>query len=261
MKSRSKPFFVWKLYFAEVFQRDNPGFDIVIANPPYVQLQSERGKLGDLYEDAGYQTFTRTGDVYCLFYEKANQIIREDGTSCFITSNKWMRAAYGNNLRKYFATYTQPLVLVDLGPDIFETATVDTNILIFRNSKFVNPFFGCTLKKKIEVSLSSFVHSNSMSITAPSDGSMWEIRSSEQQQIAQKIAKYGIPLKNWNIKINFGIKTGYNEAFIIDSSKKNNIIAKDKKSAKIIKPLIRGRDTEPYRAQFADNWLITTLAV
>ena len=255
-KKKAKPFFLWKLYFAEVFQRENPGFDVVIANPPYVQLQSEQGKLADLYTNTGYRTFTRTGDIYCLFYERATQILRKKGVASFITSNKWMRAAYGEKLRQYFACNTQPLILIDLGPGVFETATVDTNILIFANSTSANSFLGCTLQKKIETRLSEYIRDQSMAIAVPPDGDIWEIRSPLQQRIAKKIEKYGIPLKDWNLKINFGIKTGYNEAFVIDSTKKNELIAADPKNSKIIKPLIRGRDTAPYATQIGDNWLI-----
>jgi hypothetical protein len=79
------------------------GFDIVIGNPPYIQLQSERGKLGKLYEPCGYETFDSTGDIYCLFYERGNNLLRPGGTLCYITSNKWMRAAYGENLRRYLS--------------------------------------------------------------------------------------------------------------------------------------------------------------
>ncbi|MYA56567.1 hypothetical protein F4X88_09750, partial [Candidatus Poribacteria bacterium] len=103
------------------------GFDVVIGNPPYIQLQKEGGRLGNLYQDKGFDTFARTGDIYCLFYEKANQLLKNSGYVCFITSNKWMRAGYGKKLRDYFATLTQPIQLLDMGPDVFD-ATVDTNI-------------------------------------------------------------------------------------------------------------------------------------
>src|SRR3989338_7739443 len=82
-KNKSKPFFLWKLYFAEVFQRENPGFDVVIANPPYVQLQKEGGELANLYKNGGYHTFTNTGDIYMLFYEKGFQVLRSKGVLAF----------------------------------------------------------------------------------------------------------------------------------------------------------------------------------
>ena len=79
------------------------GFDIVIGNPPYIQLQADHGKLGDIYKPCGYETFAKTGDIYCLFYERGWQLLKVNGHLCYITSNKWMRAGYGEATRKFFA--------------------------------------------------------------------------------------------------------------------------------------------------------------
>ena len=87
------------------------GFDLVIGNPPYIQLQSNGGKLGKLYEKLGYSTFVRTADLYCLFYERGWQLLKRDGHLCFITSNKWMRAGYGAKLREFFYQENEPFVV------------------------------------------------------------------------------------------------------------------------------------------------------
>ena len=108
------------------------GFDIVIGNPPYIQLQNDGGKLAKLYADCNYKTFARTGDIYCLFYERGHQLLKSNGHLCYITSNKWMRAGYGEKTRDFFAKNTNPMLLIDFaGVKIFESATVDTNILLF----------------------------------------------------------------------------------------------------------------------------------
>ena len=115
----------------------NDGFDIVIGNPPYIQLQNDGGKLAKLYADCNYKTYARTGDIYCLFYERGYQLLKPNGHLCYITSNKWMRAGYGEKTREFFAKNTNPLLLIDFaGVKIFESATVDTNILLF--AKAVN---------------------------------------------------------------------------------------------------------------------------
>ena len=109
------------------------GFDIVIGNPPYIQLQADKGKLANLYSPCGYETFNRSGDIYCLFYERGNQLLKDKGSLCFITSNKWMRANYGAELRGYLTTKTNPNNLIDFGEThVFESATVMTNILLFK---------------------------------------------------------------------------------------------------------------------------------
>lgn len=110
----------------------NDGFDIVIGNPPYIQLQNNGGELALLYAPCNYKTYARTGDIYCLFYERGYQLLKPNGHLCYITSNKWMRAGYGEKTREFFAKNTNPILLIDFaGVKIFESATVDTNILLF----------------------------------------------------------------------------------------------------------------------------------
>ncbi|MDE7291703.1 MAG: Eco57I restriction-modification methylase domain-containing protein, partial [Treponemataceae bacterium] len=164
-------FFLWHTWFNDVFSRPQKqggvksGFDIVIGNPPYVQLQNDGGKLASLYEKQGLESFAKAGDIYCLFYEKGASLLNETGTLCFITSNKWMRAGYGEKLRSYFAKNVDPKLLVDFaGVKIFENATVDTNILLFRKGKNKGKTQSCTtttLTKDGLSNLSDFVQQNS----------------------------------------------------------------------------------------------------
>ncbi|MDD3536437.1 MAG: Eco57I restriction-modification methylase domain-containing protein, partial [Candidatus Cloacimonetes bacterium] len=115
------------------------GFDIVIGNPPYIQLQKDlngKKKYADLYKDLGYQSFERTGDIYCLFYEKGYELLKTGGHLTFITSNKWMRAGYGKSLRHFLSANTRPQILLDLAAlKVFDNATVDPNILIFQKTE------------------------------------------------------------------------------------------------------------------------------
>ncbi len=241
------------------------GFDIVIGNPPYVQLQKNGGELGKMYASENFESFAKTGDIYALFYERGNQLLNNSGNLCFITSNKWMRAGYGEKMRKYFIENTSPKLLIDLGPDVFETATVDTNILLFtknNNTTEKNNFDckACTIKEKLEKKehiLKKYIFKNSVQLTSFTNEA-WIILNPAEQAIKEKIEKVGTPLKDWDIKINYGIKTGYNEAFIIDGKKKDEFIAKDSKSVEIIKPILRGKDIKRYYADFADKFLIAS---
>ena len=231
-------------------------FDVVIGNPPYIQLQKARNgteKYADLYKNENFATFARTGDIYALFYEKGIRLLKPNGLLCYITSNKWMRANYGKSLRKFFSR-KNPLKLIDLGPGIFNTATVDTNILLIENSepkKIALKALTLTDKEK----LNSLSDKDFTVLTDLSEDS-WIILSPEEYRIKQRIEQIGTPLKDWDIKINYGIKTGYNEAFIIDGATKDKLIETDSKSAEIIKPILRGRDIKRYKAEFADLWLI-----
>ncbi|MCE2687783.1 MAG: BREX-1 system adenine-specific DNA-methyltransferase PglX, partial [Rickettsiales bacterium] len=103
-----RQFFIWRLEFCDVFSGDNPGFDVVIGNPPYIQLQKEGGKLAKIYQKSQFESFVKSGDIYCLFYEFGNLILNQNGHLAFITSNKWMRAGYGKKLRKFLSENTQP---------------------------------------------------------------------------------------------------------------------------------------------------------
>jgi hypothetical protein len=256
-----RPFFLWHLYYQGVFDKQSQelnGFDIVIGNPPYVQLQKESGKLAVVYENQGYQTFERTGDIYTLFYERGYQLLKQNGILCFITSNKWMRAGYGESLRKYFTEKSNPILLIDFaGQKIFEAATVDTNILLLRKDSYKMSTQACIVKNDYKNSLSTYIQKNSSSAKY-SDGNSWTILSPIEQRIKEKVEQVGKPLKDWDINIYRGVLTGYNEAFIIDGKKKDELIAQDPKSAEIIRPILRGRDIKRYGYDFADLWLINT---
>jgi len=251
-----KPFFAWKLYFAEVFN-EKGGFDIVIGNPPYIQLQKDSGKLADMYKNCGYKTFERTGDIYTLFYERGINILRNKGHLCFITSNKWMRAAYGEKLRSYFMT-KNPRLLIDLGPDVFENATVDTNIILVQNAANINCLYGLTLTKEVkDKAFSEYIDAHIIILPLMAANS-WYIGSNVEQKLKEKIERNGKPLKDWDSKIYRGLVTGLTDAFIIDTLTKEHLCMEDPKSAEILKPILRGRDIKRYSYNWAGLWLIQT---
>ena len=241
------------------------GFDIVIGNPPYIQLQNNNGELAQLYKDCGYESFLRTGDIYCLFYERGWQLIKKGGHLCYITSNKWMRAGYGEKIRKFFVSFTNPKLIIDFGSKkIFESATVDTNILLFSKADNQNKTICVIANDKEDSSirnLSEFVHQN-FSISTFNSSSSWIILSPIEQSIKHKIESVGKPLQDWNVSINRGVLTGFNNAFIINSETKKQIIdnclTEEEKirSNEIIRPLLRGRDIKRYGYNWAGMWLI-----
>ena len=243
------------------------GFDIVIGNPPYIQLQNNSGELAKLYEDCGYSTFARTGDIYCLFYERGWQLLKEGGYLCYITSNKWMRAGYGDKTRGFFANKTNPMLLIDFaGVKIFESATVDTNILLFSKSDNLHKTLCAVTNKQNKDSvnnLSDFVRQQD-TICDFSTSDSWVVLSPIEQSIKKKIEAVGTPLKDWDINIYRGVLTGCNEAFIIDTAKRDEIISncqtedERKRTAELIRPILRGRDIKRYGYEWAELWLIAT---
>ena len=251
-QNASSPFFDMEWMFGV-----EDGFDIVIGNPPYIQLQKDGGKLAKMYVNQVYQTFARTGDIYSLFYEKGYQILKPKGILAYITSNKWMRAGYGEATRKFFAEKTNPLQLIDFaGIKVFESATVDTNILIFAKENNTFSTRACVVKDKELKKLSDYIKQNGIEGCRFDSSESWVILSEIEQRIKAKIEAVGTPLKDWDIQINYGIKTGFNEAFIINGEKRKELIAQDPKSAEIIRPILRGRDIKRYGYEFADLYLL-----
>ena len=111
--------------------------------------------------------------------------------------------------------------------------------------------------------MSLFVQQNHSCCDFSSNES-WIILSAIEQSIKRKIEAVGIPLKEWNIKINYGIKTGFNDAFIVSTEKREEILSncidedERERTAAIIRPILRGRDIKRYGYNWADLWLINT---
>ena len=258
--------FEWRIEFPEVLDADGNfiGFDCVIGNPPYIQLQS-MGTDADVLERMKYKTYVRTGDIYCLFYEQGMNLLKPNGCLCYITSNKWMRAGYGKELRQYFIAKTNPVLLIDFaGIKIFDAATVETNILIAKKESYTQNTLACIISNTDDLNkLSVLVQQQAVECNFAENDS-WIILSAIEQSIKRKIEAVGTPLKDWDIRINYGIKTGFNEAFVITTDKRNEILANCQtedertRTAELIRPILRGRDIKRYSYDWANLWLINT---
>ena len=262
-QNMASPFFDVEWMFGE-----KEGFDIVIGNPPYIQLQSMKELSKNLYAPQGFKTYAATGDMYCLFIEKGLELCKKGGSLTYITSNKWMRAGYGEKLRGYLAQ-KNPILLIDFGgTKIFDSATVDTDILMVVNEPNNGKTIACNVsldkssKDRLN-NLSDFVQQNS-SVCMFDKSDSWVILSPIEQSIKRKIESIGTPLKDWDIQINYGIKTGLNEAFIITEEKRKQILAsclseeERTRTDEIIRPILRGRDIKKYGYDWAGLYLICT---
>ena len=246
----------WRIWFAEVFAAHD-GFDIVIANPPYIQLQKDEGKLANRYQGVGYKTFVRTGDVYQLFYERGCQLLTPGrGMLAYITSNSWLKTEYGRRLRRYFAEGYTPLRLLDLGKDTFESAIVDTCVLMLREGGAAETFAAVNMDSLATKDIPP--REELWGGTTPNGAAPWSILSRSEQRVVEKMRATGTPLGEWDVKINVGIKTGYNPAFIIDDETRRVLVDTDPRSSEVLTPILRGRDVQSYRAQWAGWWLIDT---
>jgi type I restriction-modification system DNA methylase subunit len=228
-------------------------FDVVIGNPPYIHFEDIKEISKNLYKplkDLGfYKTYEPRGDIYTLFYEMGLANLNRGGVLSYITSNKWMRAGYGESLRNYLIEKTQPIFLIDLGSGVFDSATVDTAILVLSKINKNLETKAITLNSEIrKTNVSSYIKKNILKIKFKK-GDLWIILAPIDLSIKQKIEKYGTPIKDMpNIKINRGILTGLNEAFIIDDKKRLEILKNCETETEriateeLIRPILRGKD-------------------
>ena len=245
-------------------QSDKPGtagaFDIVLGNPPYIKLS----RLQKRYQDAGYDTFANGGDIYQLFYERGCRLLKPDqGLLAYITSNSWLKTKYGGQLRHYLVENHSPLKLLEMGAKAFKTAIVDVNVLLLKEgppSHPIDSFPAVDIDERSEGEDFPPCESSWSEIRLDKENpeEIWSVLSSEEWHLKGKMEDRGVPLKKWDLIIKRGITTGCNEAFIIDNDTKERLIAEHMESAKIIKPMLRGRDLRPYRAKWANLWLIAT---
>ena len=239
--------FDWHKEFPEVFAQG--GFDVVIGNPPYVGLS----KLKDI-DYSKYEVYEKTGDILALFIEKSIQLCKTNALMSFIVSNSWLKTKYGESLKKYLEANGQTKVVNFVGTQLFADATVESCIVAHtKNSILAN-------KEKQSISIENIRNFNAKtaSIETLYNTLQSNIEDDKESLLMKKVERVGVLLKEWDIKINYGIKTGFNEAFIIDGTKKDELLAKDQKSSEIIKPLLRGRDIQKYELIFDDKWLINS---
>jgi adenine-specific DNA-methyltransferase len=264
--------FDFKLAFPKVFGNTNPirvsnpdrirqekGFDAIVGNPPYFSL-STLDKLQNDNLKLNYKVFEKTTDIYCLFYERAIKFLKDKGLVSYITSNQWLQTNYGKVLINYLKENSNPVTLINFGGHkIFKDATVDSNILIIENSKPKNKLEATLFKKNWNdtILIDDYHQENKLTIDIIKS-EKWIIADDSVITLKKKIKTNTENLKNLKVKINYGLKTGFNEAFIINEETKDKLIAEDKSAAKIIKPIFRGRDVHRYTATWANLYLIVS---
>ncbi|EPP7292421.1 DUF7149 domain-containing protein, partial [Campylobacter coli] len=250
--------FEWRFEFPEILDDDGnfKGFDLIIGNPPYIRQEELKELKPHLAKN--YKVYKGTSDIYTYFYELGFNVLKENGILSFITSNKYTRAGYGEALREFLLKNVKVLEYTDLnGIKVFDSATVDTSILCFEKSKSKdNKFKYLALSNEIlktcayDIGLyKDFAEFSQNSLSKES----FTFSDENTSALKAKIERIGTPLKEWQgLNIYRGILTGYNEAFIITTEKRNEILANCKdeaekeRTAKLIRKMLRGRDIKRY---------------
>ncbi|GAA7689156.1 class I SAM-dependent DNA methyltransferase [Helicobacter pylori] len=258
--------FEWRFEFPEVLndEGDFLGFDCIIGNPPYIR-QEQIKPIKPLLEKQYQNFYNSTADIYTYFFALSYHLLKEKGFNAFITSNKYARAKYGAKLRELLLKKTTIVSYMELNAlKVFESATVDTSIMSFikqsppKESRF--NYYEPTPNDKNDL---KSTHSLPMRQNALSTES-FIFANTTLLDLRDKIESVGTPLKDWDIQIYRGILTGANEAFIITTEKREEILNACKtqeergRTETLIKPILRGKDIKRYSYEWADLWVINT---
>jgi len=246
--------FDWEKEFLEIFRRG--GFSVVIGNPPYVRQEG----LGEFkgYFQKHYKVYQGTADLYAYFIERGVSLLREGGIFSYIVANKWMRANYGLPLRAWLKEQCIEEI-IDFGDlQVFQGATTYPCIIRITKSKPHTSFEVTQIKTLEFQNLSDYVKENHYNVNQlVLDDKGWFLTDERTQALLSRLKALGVPLSDYlSGKIYYGIKTGLNEAFVIDGSTKERLIAEDARSAELIKPFLAGRDIKRYEMPANDKYLI-----
>ena len=266
----------WMIMFPEVLDNEANfvGFDVIIGNPPYISMEDIGKQMSKFYQSLPgkpfirktYKTYHSSGDILTLFMELGRMLVREGGMVSYIVSNSWMRTKYGEATRKFLSGETNPILLIDFTKfSIFKDVTVEANILTFERGENQLKTLAANVTKDDYVNFSSFLEDNLIPCEF-NTSDFWFILQTKDQLIRQHVVKVGKRMSNkiWKVKSNFGIKTGCNEAFIIDEEKYEEILGncKDDKERELTKRLIqkvvRGQDVGRYECKWANLYMIAT---
>ncbi|GAB0054522.1 class I SAM-dependent DNA methyltransferase [Helicobacter pylori] len=258
--------FEWRFEFPEVLNDEGNflGFDCIIGNPPYIR-QEQIKEIKPLLQKQYQDFYTSTADIYTYFFALSYHLLKEKGFNAFITSNKYARTQYGAKLRELLLKKTTIVSYMELNAlKVFESATVDTSIMNFikqtPSKESVFNYYEPTPDDQNDLKSARSLPMKQNALSTES----FIFANPTLLDLRDKMEGIGIPLKDWDIQINYGIKTGANEAFIIPTEKREEILNACKtqeereRTEMLIKPILRGKDIKRYSYEWAGEWVINT---
>lgn len=268
--TREHRFFHWEIGFPSVWSdltsaAPRGGFDAVIGNPPYVRQEelSAEEKRGF---KAGYSTFAGMADLFVYFYEQGLRLLKPGGRMSYVVTNKWLKAGYAEELRGHFAEKAWLDFIADFGhaKHFFPDADVFPSVIVVRrpDAKLDEPETSdvCVIPRDEvpQKGLEAAVEAATFPLPRLTfTREAWVLEPKPVMDLLDKIRRNGVPLADFaGVKPLYGIKTGLNEAFLIDSAKRDELVRADPKSAEIIKPYLRGQDIERWEARWNGLWMI-----
>jgi adenine-specific DNA-methyltransferase len=258
---RSLTFFQYPLHFQDVFQQG--GFDIVIGNPPYVRQEQIKDLKPALQRE--YECYTGRADLFVYFYEQGLNLLKPGGYLTYISSNKYMRSSYGEKLRDFLGNKSKILHLIDFGDtNVFEEAIAYPSIILLQKEapkQDTNSVKALTWSQDepLDNFPAVFKQRSILILQKELTRDGWRLESPSVLRLLEKLRKAGTPLGEYvNGRFYYGIKTGLNEAFVVDRATRDRLIAEHPSSAEILKPFLRGKDVKRWRVDYQDLWLIFT---
>lgn len=255
------PLTAWAKRFPAAFAAG--GFDVVVGNPPYVRQEWITADKPFLQRH--YKSYDGVADLYVYFYELGLNLLKPGGRLGFIVTNKWMKAGYGEPLRKLYGESAWVETVVDLGhnKEVFPDADVFPCILTARKPDAGPPPESvrvCVLpREQTRVDdLSRQIADEGVSVPRSRLGAApWNLEPPGVAALMEKLRANGVPLKEYaGVVPLYGIKTGFNEAYLIDTATKDRLVAADPASAPLFKRYLRGQDLERWQAEWAGLWMI-----
>jgi adenine-specific DNA-methyltransferase len=235
------------------------GFDVVIGNPPYVRQERIRGQKPAL-KAQGYACYSGTADLYVYFYERGVRLLREGGVLAYISSNKYMRADYGKQLREYLGAQRIETA-IDFGDAPVFEAIAYPSILVLRKGAAPEGHTLRALEWRPEDPLNDFAETvrrrafRMRQADLGADG--WRLASEEVLRLLERLQAAGRPLGEVvGGRMYRGILTGLNAAFVVDTAQRDALVAEDAASADLLRPMLRGQDVKRWRVAHAGLWLI-----
>jgi type I restriction-modification system DNA methylase subunit len=250
-------------YFDPEWMFGETAFDVIIGNPPYIQIQKFPTEKKSQWEKQKFQTYAATADIYCLFYERGQELLKPGGVLTYITSNKWMRAGYGEKLRGFLSKEVDTDLLLDFGmAQNFGAATTYTCITRFFNRPSKDTLQTCYASddKAAMASPQRYFEENAV-VQNDLSSLPWVVLPAERFKIKKHVESMGVPLKKWDIHIYRGVLTGFNDAFYIPQKERDRMVREDERCAKYLVPLLRGRHVERYATKWDGTWMIATFPI
>jgi tRNA1(Val) A37 N6-methylase TrmN6 len=247
--------FNWQTAFPQVFAKG--GFDVIIGNPPYVRQELLGGIQKNYFSIKYPNVFNGTADLYVYFYNLSLTLLKPKGVLGFITPNKWMERKYGLELRNYLKSYYIQQIINYGELRIFEDASTEPEISIIENSKN-NSDIKYAIIKSLFVAQNYFYDLHSYKKENLEDA-IWRFTDNKINDILKKFNDADFTLNEYTSGgVFYGIKTGLNEAFIINKKTRNEIVIKDNKSTSILRKMVEGDDFKKWNLLHSGRYMVAT---